>query len=166
MALSSDSLEWQMQSCCRKGAGITHTVVWEACRMGQNWFEEQWFSALGSRDPIGNVRKASLQGHAYMHTPTKARSVAGCHCPELTPGSVVCAGESGCWGTANPRALCFLGVSINSTPLGSRTKLSSPFKAALSLTSKRMEESLHSLTPLHSAWEEVLLIKGKYCSSL
>ena len=65
-----------------------------------------------------------------------------------------------CWGRAagaqpTPEALGFLGVSINSTPLGSRTKLSSPFKAALSLTSKRVEESLHSPAASHSTWEEV-----------
>lgn len=105
MALSSDSHGWQMQSCCRKGVGA-HTVVWEACRMGQNWFEEQWFSTLGVRDPIGNVRKVlSPRTCLYAHTHKRWRSVAGCRCPELTPGSVVCAGE-GLLGHSQPQRPC------------------------------------------------------------
>lgn len=102
---------------------------------------------MGARGPTGNVRKVLSPGtRLYAHTHKRWRSVAGCHCPELMPESVVCAGE-GLLGHSQPlEALCFLGVSINSTPLGSRTKLSSPFKAALSLTSKRVEESLPHCT--------------------
>lgn len=126
MALSSDGLDGKCSHVAERAG--THTVVWKPCRMGQNWFEEQWFSALGSETPLAMWGRHSLQGHAYMHTPTKGGVLLQ---DVLSWAHAWICGV--CWGRllghSQPQRPCASLEFLLIAPLwGQKDKLSSPFK--------------------------------------
>lgn len=145
----------------QKGSWCSHCSLENHAEWDKTNLRSNGSQLWGPEAPLEMWGKSSLQGHAYMHIPTKG----GVLLPDVTVLSsclnLWCVLGKGCWGTANPWRPCASLEFLLIAPLwGQGQSFPLPSKQPSAWQAKEWK----NLCPIaQHVRRGLLLIKGKYC---